>query len=387
MTSKKGFSVCAAVGMLWLAPKYMVAQEQEIALDSLEQSVDVDQAVGEMLSDFRLSGFGVANFAYQSGTDANSLTATKLSVSVFKRSGAHFSFFGQLTTLFELEGPGGEVEGEEEGVAVETEIDNLILSFTPPGASSLSLWFGRFDAPLGFERDDEPLNLQPTTSFNFAFARPIKYTGVLARYTPVPELILAGYVVNGWDVAFDNNTGKTLGARISLLPTEYSAISVNGVFGPEKEDNTDDQRFLLTADFTAQPVRPLILGGEFNYGTEENSAIGGGDADWIGGVFTGFARLTRTFGVTLRYDIFDDQDGGRTGSVQTLQSFTVAPMLFFRSAVAGIFSTVPQTSFALPEFALRAGVRYNTSDIDFFAGEEELKDDETQLVIEGVFIF
>src|SRR2546430_5840209 len=27
--------------------------------------------------------------------------------------------------------------------------------------------FGRFDSPIGFERDDEPLNLIPTNSFNF----------------------------------------------------------------------------------------------------------------------------------------------------------------------------------------------------------------------------
>lgn len=53
-----------------------------------------------------------------------------------------------------------------------TEIDNLLVNLTLPGMSDLSLSFGKFDIPLGFERDDEPLNLQPTTSFHFELARP-----------------------------------------------------------------------------------------------------------------------------------------------------------------------------------------------------------------------
>ncbi len=368
-------------------------QEEEIALDSLEQAVDLDQEMDEMLSQFRIGGFGVGSFGYQSGTDQSSLSVTKLSLSVFKRSGAQFSFFGQLTTLFELEGSGGQPEegaevGEgEEGRGLETEIDNLIISFTPSAAPGLAVWFGRFDAPLGFERDDEPLNLQPTTSFNFEFARPVKLSGLLVGYTPLPQLSVAGYLVNGWDTAFDNNSGKTVGARVSFLPAEFTALSVNAVYGPEKPDNNDDQRLLLSADFTLQPVRSVILGGEFNYGIEENSAPAGGDADWIGGVLTGFLQLADGFGVTLRYDVFDDRDGSRTGGARTLQSFTVAPMLFYKRAVTGIFSTVPQTSFALPEFALRAALRYNKSNDEFFADDAGLRDDQTSVVLEGVFIF
>ena len=362
-------------------------QEQEIALDTLPQA---GQAAGG-LSSFDISGFGVASFDYRSTTDENSIAAGKLAVSVFKRAGPNFSFFGQLTTLFEEEPPGApEEEPAEEGghgPAAETEIDNLIISFTPPGAPEVNLWLGRFDAEVGFERDDEPLNLQPTTSFNFVFARPVKFTGLLARYTPMPTLSLAGFVVNGWDVAQDNNQGKTFGARVSLLPSEYSHLAITGLIGPEKEDNTDDNRYLVSGDFTIQAARPLILAGEFNYGSEENAAPDGGSADWIGGLITGFVRLTRNFGVTARAEVFDDRDGSRTGEPRTLQSYTIAPMLFFRTAVAGIFNTVPHTSFTLPQFALRAGIRRNISNNPFFAGEGDLQERETRLVVEGIFIY
>jgi len=58
--------------------------------------------------------------------------------------------FAQLTTAL------------EDG-ASSTEIDNLLVSWTPHSANQWSLAFGRFDAPIGFERDDEPLNLIPTS--------------------------------------------------------------------------------------------------------------------------------------------------------------------------------------------------------------------------------
>jgi hypothetical protein len=375
------------------------AQEREVALDTLEQAVEVEGTTDAALNAFTISGFGVGAFGYRSSTDLGSFGATKLTVSVYKRAGAHFSFYGQLTTLFEEEPPGPAAEGgsaaadslaaagEGEGPALSTEIDNLILSFSPPGASNLVLWLGRFDAEVGFERDDEPLNFQPTQSFNFVFARPVKFTGLLARYTPLPGLSLAGFVVNGWDVALDNNNAKSFGARVSVLPSEYSSISITGLAGPEKADNTSDYRYLLSSDFTVQPIRPVILAGEFNYGSEQNSAADGGSASWVGGVLTGFLRLARNFGVAFRADIFDDSDGSRTGEPRTLQSYTLAPMLFFQTATAGIFNTIPATSFALPRFALRGGLRWNVSNNPFFEGEDGPQSRETQLVIEGVFIY
>jgi hypothetical protein len=371
-----------------------VAQEREIALDTLGRAVEIQGSSDAALNAFRISGFGVGVFNYSNATDASSFAATKLTVSAYKRAGQSFSFYGQLTTLFEQETPGFTVYEEadseapgEGGQEPSIEIDNLILSFSPPHASQLVFWLGRFDAEVGFERDDEPLNFQPTQSFNFAFARPVKFTGLLARYTPLPGLSLAGFVVNGWDVPVDNNRAKSFGARVSLLPSEYSSVSITGLLGPEKDENTSDYRYLLSGDFTLQPIRPVILGGEFNYGSEENSGPDGASARWVGGVVTGFLRLVRGFGITVRADIFDDTDGSRTGAPRTLQSYTVAPMLFFQTAMAGIFNNIPATSFALPRFALRAGLRWNVSNNPYFADEDGPRRNETQVVIEGVFIY
>jgi hypothetical protein len=383
-----GRSLVPPVIALFVLAAGALAQVSDVALDTLGQALDVE-AAGE-LNAFSISGFAVAAFDYRSSTDVGSITAAKLAISVFKRAGPHFSFFGQLTTLIEEEPPGAAEEEPpdgEEGHALATEIDNAILSFTPPGAPELTFWLGRFDAEVGFERDDEPLNLQPTHSFNYTYARPVKFTGLQARYTPLPALSVAGLVTNGWDMTQDNNSGKTFGVRVSWLPHEYAAISLTGIMGPEQDDNVSDVRRLLSGDFTVQPFRSLILAGEFNYGNEEHAAPGGGDADWIGGVISGLLRLGANLGVSLRADVFDDRDGGRTGAPRTLQSYTIAPMLFFRTAATGIYSTVPHTSFALPEISFRAGLRWNVSNDGFFASDAGLSRHETQLVIEGVYVY
>src|SRR5207244_2557823 len=95
---------------------------------------------------------------------SNTFTAGRIGLTLFKPVGDAY-LFAQLTTAL------------EDG-ASSTEIDNLLVSWTPHTANKWSLAFGRFDAPIGFERDDEPLNLIPTNSFSFTYALPGKLTGV-----------------------------------------------------------------------------------------------------------------------------------------------------------------------------------------------------------------
>src|SRR6195256_145007 len=111
-----------------------------------------------------VTGFAVGRADYDRVTRSNTFTAGKIGVSLFKPVGDAY-LFAQLTTALE-------------GGAAGTEIDNLLVSWTPRRANRWAVAFGRFDAPIGFERDDQPLNLISTSSFNFAYARPSKLTGV-----------------------------------------------------------------------------------------------------------------------------------------------------------------------------------------------------------------
>src|SRR5438034_9615874 len=179
-----------------------------------------------------VTGFAVGRADYDRVARSNSFTAGKIGVSLFKPVGDVY-LFAQLTTALE-------------GTETSTEIDNLLVSWTPRTANQWTLAFGRFDAPIGFERDDEPLNLIPTNSFNFSYARPGKLTGVQVHYTASPRLDLWAVAANGWDVAVDNNRGKTALARAQFIPLPWVTVGVTGVYGPEHASTDGQQRCLLS---------------------------------------------------------------------------------------------------------------------------------------------
>jgi putative OmpL-like beta-barrel porin-2 len=332
------------------------AQEREVAFDE-PPAVTV-------------TGFAVGQAGYDRAPRANSFSAGKIAVSLFKPVGDAY-FFGQLTTALEAGEP-------------VTEIDNLIVSWTPHAATRWTLALGRFDAPIGFERDDEPLNFLPTTSFNFEFARPAKVTGAIARFTASPRVELAAGAVNGWNVTVDNNRGKSALLRAQWLPRERLALGVTGVYGPERDSSDAHQRSLLSGDLTLD-AGGLIVGAEASLGRERDEPQ---DVTWAGAAVTAFVRLGPSLGVAARYDHLEDKDGALTGASQVLRSVTVGPMWFFRRAQEGIFSNVEHTTFHLPQVAIRAAIRVDRSSQPFFENPSGgLERTDTRGVVEVVYLF
>src|SRR5213592_4417212 len=318
-----------------------------------------------------VTGFAVGQASYDRARTANTFTAGKLAVSLFRPVGDAY-LFGQLTTSL----------GEEGNT--ETEIDNLIVSWTPHTASRWTVSFGRFDAPIGFERDDEPLNFVPTSSFNFEFARPSKLTGAIVRLTASPRVELAAAAANGWDVPLDNNRGKTALLRAQWRAIDRFTIVVTGIYGPERDSTDGQQRTHFTPELTLDLGR-VIAGAELNFGRERQTS---GDLTWGGGAATAFLRLTRTVGLTARYDHLSDSDGALTGTPQVLRSVTVGPIWFYSQAQEGIFSNIEHTTFHLPQIALRAALRVDYSTQPFFenaSGGQERTD--TRAVVELVYLF
>ena len=317
-----------------------------------------------------VTGFAVGRADNDRLARSNSFTAGKIGVSLFKPVGDVY-LFAQVTTALE-------------GTETSTEIDNLLVSWTPQRANQWTLAFGRFDAPIGFERDDEPLNLIATNSFNFEFARPGKLTGVQLHYTASPRADVWAVAANGWDAAVDNNRGKTGLLRAQLIPIPWVTVGVTGVYGPERDATDAHQRSLLSGDVTIDRGR-LIVGAEVNLGREQEGAT---NPAWRGAAVTGFLRLARNFGCTARYDQMEDRDGLLTGTPQILRSVTVGPMWYSSSAREGIFSNIEHTRFHLPQIALRAAVRADWSSQPFFPDAAGvLQGSDTKGVLELVYVF
>ncbi|HZI22432.1 MAG TPA: porin [Gemmatimonadales bacterium] len=317
-----------------------------------------------------VTGFAVGGADYARLARSNTLTAGKIGVSLFKPAGDVY-LFAQLTTALE-------------GGVASTEIDNLVVSWTPQRANRWTVAFGRFDAPIGFERDDEPLNLIATNSFNFTYARPAKLTGVQLHYTASPRFEVWAAGVNGWDVTQDNNRGKTALARAQWIPIPWVTLGVTGTYGPERDSTDAHQRSLISGDLTIDRGR-AIVGAELNLGKEQDPA---GNPTWRGAAVTAFLRVRRGLGLSARYDQLEDSNGLLTGTPQILRSLTVGSMWYFSSAREGIFSNIEHTRFHLPQIQLRAALRVDWSTQPFFPEEGgALQGSDTRGILELVYVF
>ena len=320
-----------------------------------------------------VSGFAVGTGSYDRNLAQNGAMASKIGLSFFRPWSDQLYLFVQLTTHLE--------KADSGAVETHVEIDNLIINWTPARLSALTLAFGRFDAPIGFERDDEPLNLVPTTSFTFENARPVKFTGLMARYTLNPKISVLGLVANGWDQVADNNSGKTAGLKVQLFPSSGLAVAAGALYGPEEDSTNGSQRTLLTGDATWQPVPRLIVQAEAHHGSQTG-------VKWTGVVGQGFLRVGRSTGLTVRGEVLDDPNGARTGTAQKLSSVTISPWYFYREAQEGVFSNVEFTSFRLPAFSIRPALRIDHSDQPVFEKKDgSLVRSNVTALVELVYLF
>ena len=356
---------------IWNLTSCLVLLGGAVGRAGVAQDVPVD--LEEEKSSVVVSGFAVGDASYDRNLAQNGALASKLALSLFRPWSDQLYFFGQLTTHVDVQ--------DSQPADTHVEIDNLIVSWTPARASALTLSFGRFDAPIGFERDDEPLNLIPTTSFTFENARPVKFSGLMARYAVNPRISVIGLVANGWNAEADNNSGKTAGFKLQVFPASGLAIAGGVLYGPEEDSTNGSQRTLLTGDGTWQPMNRFILQAEAHHGSQSG-------ATWTGAVAQAFWRLGRSTGVTVRGDVLDDPDGVTTGTAQTLSSLTISPWYFFREAQEGVFSNVEFTTFRLPAFSLRPALRLDQSSQPVFESKDgSLKQSNLTALVELVYLF
>jgi hypothetical protein len=320
-----------------------------------------------------ISGFAVGLGSYDRNLAQSTALGSKIALSLFRPWSDQLYLFAQLTTHLEQADSGP----PETAIA----IDNLIINWTPARLSALTLSFGRFDAPIGFERDDEPLNLIPTASFTFENARSVKFTGLMARYTLNPKVSVLGLVANGWDQEIDNNSGKTAGFKLQVFPSSGLAVAGGAFYGPEEDSTNASPRTLITGDATWQPLPRLILQAEAHHGSQTG-------VKWTGVVGQGFLRVGRSTGLTVRGEVLDDPDGARTGTAQKLSSVTISPWYFYREAQEGVFSNIEFTNFRLPAFSIRPALRIDHSDQPVFEKKDgSLVRSNLTALVELVYLF
>ena len=307
---------------------------------------------------------------------------------------------------FGCQGTGTCIErfGAEEA-ETEINLDKFHLTGIVPVGNGLTLAFGRFDVPFGIERHDEPVLLTATTSEVFRFGRPERMTGFQVSYPFAPWLDISTWIVNRWENEVtgeedfnDNNRDKSFGGRIGFTPFPRAGLlnfGLGGFYGPEQDDNNADKRWVVDFDFTWTPLPRLLVAGEVVYGGEDNrgfrrrgipiaapAEVKG--VHWWGSYVLAHYDVVEWLGFSFRYGYFDDQDGGRTGVKQVLQSWTFVPILHLSRLIPALAPTgavYPRTRHPIDWVDLKFEYRLNHSNRPVFSdakpGEDILSADKT----------
>lgn len=207
------------------------------------------------------------------------------------------------------------------GGEVVKHVQQAYLSYVAPVGSGLTVDFGKFVTVHGAEVIETKDNFNYSRSFLFSYAIPYYHTGLRAKYSFNDKVSVTGLLVNGWDNFTDNNGGKTLGVTLGLTPTKRLSITQNYMAGPEQPDDNQHWRHLSDTTVSYVASDKLTLMGNFDYGKDTLSS--GQTGHWKG--FAGYLRyaFNNRFAFTPRFEIFDDHDGFRTGTAQTLKGLTL----------------------------------------------------------------
>jgi hypothetical protein len=279
-----------------------------------------------------------------------------------------------------------------EAPETEIELHRFNVTGVVPLGNGLSVAFGRFDTPYGIERHDPNLLLTATNSELFQFGRANSMTGFQVSYQFAPWLDATAWVVNRWenetthDPFDDNNRAKSFGGRIGLTPFASGGrllnVGLGGWWGEEQADDTSNPRWIVDLDLTWTPLPRLTLAGEVLYGGEDRvsfrergtpfaaPAAVDDDVNWWGLYALAHYDVYDWLGLTFRYGFFRDEDAARTGIRQTLQSFTVAPVLHLTRLVPGLRPlgvTYPRTAHPLNWVDVKLEYRANHSDRPVFS--------------------
>ena len=204
----------------------------------------------------------------------------------------------------------------ETAVSDEFELQQAYAEYLAPIGNGLDVKAGKFVTLHGAEVIESKDNWNISRSYLFGYAIPFTHTGVRANYPWSDRFSTVVGVNNGWDVVDDNNQAKTVELGFSAVPIEKTSLGVTYMFGAEQTGNNNNQRHLLDLVAGWQPIEPLQLKLNYDYGWEDDAVATGGitgnNAVWQG--LAGYARyaINDRAAVSLRGEFFNDMDGVRT---------------------------------------------------------------------------
>ncbi len=192
--------------------------------------------------------------------------------------------------------------------------------------SKVGLKAGKFVTYNGIEVIENTANPTVSRGFLFGLAEPTTHIGAVGTFQINDQLDVAAGLVNGWDVFRDNNSLKTIVAKLGFT-NDQVGLTVSAFAGPEQAGNNDDWRTTLDATAVIKLDKvDLWLQGNFGRETFDD---GDTSATWFGAGVQPVFHLNELLTLGARAEVFVDGDGARTGvplpDGVTLINVSVAP--------------------------------------------------------------
>jgi len=201
------------------------------------------------------------------------------------------------------------------------------LTYTLPVGSGISLQAGRFVTLLGEEiiPTYQSQNFNETRGYVFNLGEPLTHTGIRAAYTFNDYVSATGGLNNGWDSGTGlNNGGPNYEGEVIVGTKDKNLLlTLNGIYGPNQINHSNSNRGAIDPIVTYKPsfLPNTTFATEYLYASETGKFQNGHGASW-----QGFAQYIvydwNAWEFATRGEMFDDQDGSRTGVHQTLWEIT-----------------------------------------------------------------
>jgi len=248
------------------------------------------------------------------------------------------------------------------------------VSYVAPWGKGVRFDAGKFVTHIGGETIETVKNWNYSHSFFYTYAIPFQDTGVHVSYPWTDKFYTDLYVLNGWNVTIDNNTGKTIGPAIGWTATPWLSVYANYLGGPEQNDTGRNLRHLFDTQVVLGPFYDRWnFMVNYDYGSEQKAinaiTANVSNASWWG--VTGYARykINDMFEPSLRVEYFRDAKGMQTGIKQGLVGYT----LTWNTKLAASKGSL---------LLLRPEIRYDRSSDRFFTDDRRFHNNKDQLTVE-----
>lgn len=252
------------------------------------------------------------------------------------------------------------LNGAEQNTGPTANTFDVVQGFVQYVGGPLTIIGGKYVTLAGAEV------IAPTGNTNFSrsllfFAEPLTHTGIRATYALNDTLSLIAGVNNGWNYTSFSYASKTGELGVAWTPIKAFALTAQAYVG--KDPNFDAKKTLIdmVATYNATDALTLIL--SYDWGKQEQHAVGAPSYNWHGAAFYTNYALNDQWRVSVRVEYLDDKDGdpALTGVAQTLKEGTVTfgydPVKSFELRLEARYDKSNQATFqrtagtATPTFA------------------------------------